>query len=65
MTRKMVDYNSRDTPYISVGQLGDGYSPSVVDTLRSLREEIISCKEDNDRLVEAQEIIARAQEKQV
>jgi len=42
MTRKMVGYNSHDSPYISVGQQGEEYSPSIEDTLRSLREEIRS-----------------------
>jgi len=35
----------------------------MADTLISLRVEIRSCKEDNDTLVEAQERLARAQEK--
>lgn len=47
----MVGYNSHDSPYISVGQQGEEYSPSIEDTLRSLREEIRSWKEENDRLL--------------
>ena len=65
MTRKVVDYNSRDSPYILVGQQGDEYSLTIANTLRSLRAEIKSCKVDNDRLVEAQERLARAHEKHV
>jgi len=61
----MVDYNSCDSPYKSVGKQGEEYYPSVVDTLRSLRAEIRSCKVENYRLVEAQETLARAQKKQV
>jgi len=56
----MVDYSSCDSPYKSVGKQGGENSPSIEDTLRSLRENIRSCKADNDRLVEAQEILARA-----
>ena len=44
MTRKMVEYNSHDFPYISNEQYGDGYSPDIADTLRSLKEEIRSYK---------------------
>lgn len=65
MMRKMVDYSSRDSSYISVRQQGDEYSLGIVETLRSLREEIKSYKEDNKMLVEAQERLVRAQEKQV
>ena len=63
MPSKMVYYSSHDSPYKSIGKQGNVRSPSVEDTLRSLRAEIRSCKEDNDRLVEAQEILARAQKK--
>lgn len=31
MTSKMVDYSSHDSPYISLGQQGEDYSPSIVD----------------------------------
>lgn len=63
MMRKMVDYSSHESPYISVEKQGEEYSPGVADTLRSLRAKIRSCKADNCRLVEAQERLARAQEK--
>lgn len=63
MIRKMVDYSSRDSPYKFVRQQGEEYSTDIEDTLRSLRAEIISCKVDNDRLVEAHEGLAVAQEK--
>lgn len=61
----MVDYSSRDSPYRSVGQQGDEHSLGIVDTLRGLKEEIRSCKENNDRLVEDQDILTRAQEKKI
>lgn len=48
-----MDYSSCDSPYKSVGQQGDEYSPDILNTLRSLREEIKSCKEDNGRFFEA------------
>jgi len=53
MMRKMVDCSSHDSPYRSIGKQGEEYSPGIAGTLRSLREKIKSCKEDNDRLVEA------------
>lgn len=59
MTRKMVDHSSRDSTYRLVGQQGDEYSPDIADTLTSLRVEIKSCKVDNDRLLEAQERVAK------
>lgn len=59
MTSEMVDYSSCDSPYRSTRKKGGKHSPSISYTLRSLRAEIKSCKEDNDRLVEAQEILAR------
>ena len=65
MTRKMVDYSSRDSPYILVGHQGDEYSPDIVDTLRCLKEKIKSCKANKDRLIETQERFSRAQEKQL
>ena len=48
MTRKMVDYNSRDSPYGSDEKCGVRNSSNLADTLRSLKEELRSCKEDND-----------------
>ena len=51
MTRKMVDYSFQDSPYGSDEQRGVGHSFDFEDTLRSLKEEIRSCKEDNDKIV--------------
>lgn len=51
MTRKIVDYNSQDSPYGLDEQCGVGNSSDLVDTLRTLNIEIISCKADNDRFV--------------
>jgi len=42
----MVDY--KDSPYESKEQYGVGNSYDLAVTLRSLKEEIRSCKEDND-----------------
>ena len=58
MMRKMVDYSSHDSPYRSVGKQREEYSLGIAYTLRCLREEIRSCKADNDKLVEAQERLA-------
>lgn len=63
MTRKMVDYSSGDFPYSSDEQQRDEYSLNIVDTLISLKEEISSCKVDNDRIIQSQERLARVQEK--
>lgn len=63
MARKMVDYNSRDSPYKSVEKQGDEYSPDIANTLRSLNAQVRSFKVDNDRLGKAQERLARDQEK--
>jgi len=49
MTSKMVDYSSQDYPYRSDEQHGDGYSPDIADTLRSLKAEIRSCKADDEK----------------
>jgi len=65
MMRKMVDYTSYDSPYILVGKQGGDNSPAIEDTLRNLRADIRSCKVDNDRLVEAQEILVKAHENKV
>lgn len=51
----MVDYKSHDSPYMSVEKQGDEYSPHIADTLRILKVEIRSCKEDNDRIIQSQE----------
>ena len=53
MTSKMVCYSSQDFPYGSNEQRGVGYSYDLVDTLRSLKAKIRSCKADNDRIVQA------------
>ena len=63
MTSKMVDHSSHDSPYKSVRKQGGEYSLGITDTLRSFRAEIRSGKMNKDRLVEAQERLARAQEK--
>lgn len=55
MASNMVDYSSQDFPYRSYKKHGDGYSPHIEDTLRSLKEKIRSCKEDNDRIIQAYE----------
>jgi len=49
MASKMVDYI--DSPYESEDQYGLGNPSDLVFTLRSLKEEIRSCKEDNDRII--------------
>lgn len=53
MMRKMVDYNSRDSPYRLIEYQGHEYSLDITNTLRSLKVDIRSCKAENDRLVEA------------
>lgn len=49
----MVDY--KDSPYESEEQHDVGDSFDLVVTLRYLKEEIRSCKEDNDQIIHAQE----------
>lgn len=46
MASKVVEY--KDSPYESEEKYGVGSSSDLVDTLRSLKEEIRSCKVDND-----------------
>ena len=41
-----------ESPYASYEYRGVGHFSNFVDTLRSLKEEISSCKEDNDRIVQ-------------
>jgi len=48
MNSKMVDY--KYYPYESYEQ-GGGHSSNLVDTLRSLKEEIRSCKADNGIII--------------
>lgn len=71
----MAEYSSHESPYRPnvnsmewekfVKQQGDEYSLDLVDTLRSLRENIRILKANNNRLIEAHEILARAHRKQV
>jgi len=51
MARKMVDY--KDSPYESDEQHGVGNSSDLEDTLRSPKEEIRSCKADNEKIIHA------------
>ena len=53
MENKVVDYI--ESPYALDGQRGVGNSYDLADTLRSLKEEIRSCKENNDKIMQAQE----------
>ena len=53
MASKMVDY--KDSTYESKDQYSIGNSSDLVVTLRSLKEEIRSCKVDNGRIIQAQE----------
>lgn len=55
MTSKMINYSSRDSSYRLDEKHGDGYSPDIANTLRSLEAEIRSCKEDNDTIIQSQE----------
>lgn len=49
MASKMADY--RDPPYEFEEQYGFGNSSNLAVTMRSLKEEIRSCKEDSDRII--------------
>ena len=53
MASKVVDYV--ESPYASNEQHGVGHTSDLADTLRNLKEEIRSCKEDNDWIVHEQE----------
>lgn len=53
MARTMVDY--RDSPYKSEEQYGIVNSYNLGVTLRSLKEEIRSCKAANDKILQSQE----------
>lgn len=55
MTKKMVDYGSRDSPYGSDEQRGVGNSSDLADTLKSLKAKIRSCKENNNRIIQPQD----------
>lgn len=54
MTSNMVDCSSRDSPCGSYEQRGAGHSSDLINTLRSLKAEIRSCKEDNDIIMQEQ-----------
>lgn len=43
MTRRMVGYSLRDSPYKSDEKQGDEYSSDIAYTLRRLKVEFISC----------------------
>lgn len=51
MASKAVDYI--ESSYELYGQCGVGNSSNLVETLRILKEEIRSCKEDNDKIIQA------------
>jgi len=53
MASKMVDY--KDSPYESKDLYGVGNSFGLAVTLRSLKEEIRSCKAYNDITLQAQD----------
>ena len=53
MASKMVDY--KYSPYESEEQYSVGNSSDLAVTLRSLKEEIRSCKADDDQIIYAQE----------
>jgi len=53
MASKVVDYI--ESPNASDEQHGVGHTSDLGDTLRSFKEEIRSCKEDNDRIIQTQE----------
>lgn len=68
MKIKKFDYSSYDSPYRpketlvgwerSAEQKGEGFSPGLADTLRSLKKKVVSCKIENEQLIEAKEIIS-------
>ena len=53
MASKKVDY--KDSPYESEQQYSVRNPSDLAVTLRSLKEEIKSCKANNDRIIQAQE----------
>lgn len=63
MKRRIVEYSSYDSPHKEketllgwerlVEQRGEGGSLDLAHTLRSLKAEIVICKADNERLIEA------------
>lgn len=56
MASKMVDY--RDAPCESKEKYGVRNSSDLAVTLRSLKEEIRTCKAYNDRIISSQETLA-------
>jgi len=63
VTNRIVDYSSRDSPYRLDEKPREEYSPDIAYTLRSLKAKIRSCKADNDRIIQSQERLAKAQAK--
>ena len=69
----IMDYSSHASPYRpnensmewdrSIEQQEEEYSPDIANTLRSLKAEIKSCKEDNNGLIKAHERLSIAQDK--
>jgi len=57
MARNIVDY--KDSPYELEEHYGVGSSLDLIVTLRSLKENIGSCKADNERIIWAQEMLAK------
>ena len=53
MASKVVYYI--ESPYASNEQCGVRHTSDFIDTLRSLKEEIRSCKVGNDQIIHAQE----------
>ena len=55
MTSKMVYYSSQDSPYGSDENRGLENSSDLADTLRRLKQEIRSCKVDNDKIMQVED----------
>jgi len=55
----MVDYSSRDSPYILEDKPRDEYSPNITNILRNLKAEIGSRKENNDKIIQSLERLDR------
>jgi len=49
MDRKVVDYV--ESPHASDEQRGVGHTSDLANTLRSLKEDIRSCKANNDQVI--------------
>lgn len=52
MTRSMVDYSSLDSPYGSNDEHGVGNSFDLANALIKMKEELRSCKEYNERIMQ-------------